>query len=68
MLPARSGGRNYDSHSPEHARLELELTELVVGWLADERAGNKHTFPQLVLSRPPDLRVAANRSVSVHLA
>lgn len=55
MLPAR-GGRNYDSHSPTHARLELELTELVVGWLADEMRGIKRTFPPLNLSRPPDLR------------
>jgi hypothetical protein len=53
MLPARfDGSRNYDNHSPGHARLELELTQLVVGWLTDESRGIKQTFPPLVLSRP----------------
>jgi hypothetical protein len=46
----------YPTHSIEHAWFELELTELVVGWLADDARGIERTFPPLVLSRPPDLR------------
>ncbi len=58
MLPARDGSRNYDGHSAARARLELELTALVVGWFDDEARGNKRSFPPLALSRPPDLRAA----------
>jgi hypothetical protein len=36
-----------------HARLELELSERVVGWLADEARGIERAFPPLVLSCPP---------------
>lgn len=59
MLPARFGSRNYDNHSLVHAQLELELTELVASWLADEAQGIKRTFPPLALSRPPYLRQSA---------
>ncbi|HVC57390.1 MAG TPA: hypothetical protein VND95_15650 [Stellaceae bacterium] len=59
MLPlSRDGSRNYDRHGVEHARVELELTELVVGWLADEANGINRSFPPLKRSRPPDLRRA----------
>lgn len=56
MLPTSDGGRNYDSRSLLHARLELELTELVVGWFTDEAHGIRRRFPPLLLSQPPDLR------------
>ena len=53
MLPlARGEARNYDNHSPQQAALELELAELVVGWLRDEARGVKHAFAPLSLSRP----------------
>ena len=63
MLPGRFGSwaRNHDSHSLEQSQLELELTELVAGWLADEARGIERTFPELQLSRPPDLRWAATK-------
>jgi hypothetical protein len=52
----RLGSGDDDDHSPGHARLELELSELVVGWLADEARGIKRTFPPLVLPRPPHMK------------
>jgi hypothetical protein len=56
MLPSDDAYRRYGDHDLGHARLELELTELVVGWLTDEADGVKRSFPPLKLSRPPDLR------------
>ena len=57
MLPlSRDGSRNYDRHGAPHARVELELSELVAGWLRDEAVGKKRCFPLLHRSRPPDLR------------
>lgn len=56
MLPSNDDYRRYGDHDVGHARLELELTELVVGWLADEACGIKRSFQPLDLSRPPDLR------------
>jgi hypothetical protein len=57
LLPAAlTGQRNYEVHSPIQAALELELAELVAGWLRDDAAGVKQIFSRLVLARPPDLR------------
>jgi hypothetical protein len=56
MLSSEDEHRRYGDHDAGHAHLELELTELVIGWLTDDAAGIERTFPPLNLSRPPDLR------------
>jgi hypothetical protein len=58
MLPSDDRFRRYGDHDVGHARLELELTKLVLGWLIDEANGIKRSFPPLKLLRPPDLRRA----------
>ena len=56
MLPS-DDYRRYGAHDLGHARLELELTELVAGWLRDEANRMRRSFPHLKLSRPPNLRL-----------
>ena len=55
MLPSDDPPR-YGDHDVGHASLELELTKIVVEWLAVEAGGVKLSFEPLNLSRPPDLR------------
>jgi hypothetical protein len=45
-------GSEAPTHSVDHARLELELTELVIGWFKDEAKGITRSFLRLSLSRP----------------
>jgi len=58
MQPRPDGARPFGTRSIGQTRLELELAELVIGWLADEAAGTPRAFPELILSRPTDLRRA----------
>jgi hypothetical protein len=46
------GHISYENHDLEQARIELELTELVLGWFADEARGVERSFKPLKLSRP----------------
>ena len=57
-FPSRDGVSAFATHGIEQAQLELRLTLLVTGWLKDDAGGHKRSFPELVLSRPPDLRNA----------
>jgi hypothetical protein len=55
MLPKYSSDyRDHAAHTLAHARLELELSELVTGWFIDEEQGINHSFPSLELTWPPE--------------
>jgi len=55
-LPGGDAAKPIETHSLSQARIELELTELVVGWLETEAVGVTRVFPELDLSAPTDLR------------